>query len=89
MPRLDVQQYEVPFVIWSGNEGLVQQAKFFVDKYSVRYKNEKIFNTVSLPLVLAEMMGYQISDACRDQALEDSQYIFSVDGNAYPIEQLE
>ena len=89
LPRLDVQQYEVPFVIWSGNEGLVQQAKFFVDKYSVRYKNEKIFNTVSLPLVLAEMMGYQISDACRDQALEDSQYIFSVDGNAYPIEQLE
>ena len=84
-----MRQYEVPFVIWSGNEGLVQQAKFFVDKYSVRYKNEKIFNTVSLPLVLAEMMGYQISDAYRDQALEDSQYIFSVDGNAYPIEQLE
>lgn len=43
---------------------LMQRAKGFVDKYSVENQNMRIFNTVSLPLVLAEIMGYQVDDAC-------------------------
>ena len=67
---------------------LMQRARGFVDKYSVENQNMRIFNTVSLPLVLAEIMGYQVDDACWKQSLEESRYIFNVDGGFYPIESL-
>ncbi len=60
-----------------------------VDKYSTGHNGEKMFNTVSLPLVLAEMMGYEVSETYRNQEREESRYIFSVNGNFYPIEMLE
>ena len=74
--------------MWSEDKMLMQRARGFVDKYSVENQNMRIFNTVSLPLVLAEIMGYQVDDACWKQSLEESRYIFNVDGGFYPIESL-
>ena len=88
MPNLDKRQYEIPFVMWSEDKMLMQRARSLVDKYSVENPNMRIFNTVSLPLVLAEIMGYQVDDACGKQSLEESRYIFNVDGGFYPIESL-
>lgn len=89
MPVLDIRQYEVPFVAWSENQLLIQQFRDSVDRLSVQRGNAKIFNTSLLPLVVAETMGYCISDVYRKQALEEGKYVFNVDGHAYSIELLK
>ena len=38
--------------------------------------------------VMAEMMGYQVSDAARQKSLEESNYVFNVDGHAYPLSDI-
>ena len=89
MPALDARQYEIPFVVWSENQLLIQQLGDSVDRFSVQRGSDKVFNTSLLPLVIAETMGYCISDGYRKQALDEGKYVFHVDGRSYPIESLK
>ncbi len=84
---LYASQYEIPLIAWSNNVHYVARFKQLVQKYSI--KNGSLFNTSALPYVMAELMGYRISDSARDRALDDSHYVFNVDGYAYPISDLK
>ena len=86
-PVLDSRQYEIPFVAWSQNKGLLSRFDVVVKRFSIQEAN--LFNTSSLPYAFSELMGYKIDKKVQKNSLEDSKYIFNVDGNAYPIELLK
>ena len=86
-PKLDIRQYDIPLVAWSQDRLLLDQFNRSVQRYSM--KNPQLFNTVSLPYVLSELIGYRINENIRKQSIEESKYIFNVDGVVYPIERLK
>lgn len=77
-------QFEVPFLV-------INQSKTSVDpiinKYFIPGKNK--INTLSITYILAELMGYVISDELLAYVHQQSNYIFHVDGNWHEYEQIE
>ncbi len=87
-PEMFASQFEIPLIAWSNNRSYVSHFRDIVQKYSISNGNGRVFNTSALPFVMAEVMGYHVDDRARKQSLEDSHYIFNVDGYAYPISAL-
>jgi glucan phosphoethanolaminetransferase (alkaline phosphatase superfamily) len=81
-----VGQFEVPFYAWSKNPVFVSRFRESVKRFSIQ--DGKLFNTSAFAFVMAEMMGYQVSDAARQKSLEESNYVFNVDGHAYPLSDI-
>ena len=85
-PEMYISQFEIPLIAWSENPRYVARFKRIVQKYAI--DNGRLFNTSALPYVMAELMGYHVDDKVRKKSLQDSHYIFNVDGYAYPISAL-
>lgn len=65
------EQYEIPFITYNFTKNNLDS---LVNKY-VDKENDR-FNTVNISYVLSELLGYQISDALKNEAVEDSKYVF-------------
>ena len=81
-----ISQFEIPLIAWSDNPRYVARFKGIVQKYAI--DSGRLFNTSALPYVMAELMGYHVDDKVRKKSLQDSHYIFNVDGYVYPISAL-
>ncbi len=78
-------QYDIPFYAWSSNSAYIARFRQIVRQYLVPIHGKIRFNTGAFPFVMAELMGYRISDQAKAKALEDSMYVLNVDGLAYPV----
>lgn len=78
--------FEIPFVAWSQNPEFIDRFRKIVKRHSI--EDGTLFNTASFPLVVSEMMGFNITDTFRESALEDSKFIYNVDGKVYPLSDL-
>ncbi|MBR7069582.1 MAG: sulfatase-like hydrolase/transferase [Oxalobacter sp.] len=86
-PAKDLKQYEIPFFAWSKSHELIEQFKKSVYKNTI--KDGKLFNTASLPLVFAEIMGFSVSDSYRKHELEESEYILTAEGTVESISKFQ
>lgn len=82
-----VAQFEIPFFVWSSNSTYITRFRKAVDRYAIN--GGKLFNSSAFPFVMAEIMGYQVSQDARMKSLEDSNYVFNVDGYAYPLSDIK
>ncbi len=82
-----VAQFEIPFFVWSSNSTYITRFRKAVDRYAIN--GGKLFNSSAFPFVMAEVMGYQVSQDARMKSLEDSNYVFNVDGYAYPLSDIK
>ena len=87
LPDLIGSQFEVPLIAWSSNTRYISRFRKIVARYAIA--DGALFNTSALPFVMAEMMGYYVTEKTRAQSLQDSRYIFNVDGYPYPVSRLE
>jgi len=77
-------QYDVPMFIINQSTIDVESV---VDKYFLHDKNR--INTFSSTNILAELMGYSVSDEVIANVREHSYYIHHADGRAYKFYELE
>lgn len=82
-----VAQFEIPFYAWSSNPAYIARFRKTVSRYAIN--GGKLFNTSAFPFVMAEIMGYHVTDEARAKSLEDSNYVFNVDGYAYPLSDIK
>lgn len=80
-------QFDIPFFAWSSNAAYIARFRKAVKRYSIN--DGKLFNTSAFPFVMAEVMGYQVTEEARAKSLEESNYVFNVDGYAYPLSEIK
>ena len=80
-------QFDIPFYAWSSNAAYITRFRKAVNRYSIN--DGRLFNTSAFPFVMAEVMGYQVSEDARVKSLEESNYVFNVDGYAYPLSDIK
>ncbi len=86
LPIPYAEQFEIPFMVWSQNPEIISRFRQLVKKHSI--ENGTLFNTASFSLVVAEMIGFNISNSFRKTALEDAGFIYNVDEKVYPLSDL-
>lgn len=69
----------------------INNSPLVVDSIINRYidPSTSLINTSNSVYMLSEIMGYDITDEVMKKTLEDGKYIFHVDKNIYPYEQLK
>ncbi|NDV13467.1 sulfatase-like hydrolase/transferase [Crenobacter caeni] len=82
----DARQYDIPMLVWGGESHVASIANALK---AFREPSGVYFNTVNLPFVLSETMGYRFSAAVVQQARNDAAYLFNVDGQVLPLSALE
>lgn len=80
---LDKGLFDVPLVA-------VNNSTIPIDSVMQRYidPETQLINTSSSIYILSEMMGYDVSDEEVQKSISDGRYIFHVDKNIYPYEQM-
>jgi len=80
-----IEQYEVPIFTIDNSP--------YIDSGSIlkRYTNKEtsILNTSSSIYILAEFMGYKVSEDIVNKAIDDGKYVYHTDGKVHTPEEVE
>lgn len=73
----------IPFVVISHNDTI--DTNQIIDKYLVDGR----LNTTNFNYILAEVMGYKVSEKAIEKAKNDGLYYYHVDGKTYQFNDIK